>query len=129
MPICQNIQGRRRQLCTGAMDRRIILETRDIQAPESGAVDFTEGFTAPASVWADIQTPRGKTFFDGVNTDTPITHMIGINFDASVSATKTWVKLENGNRLRILAAEDLDNRSDFMMLTCTDRGNQVASQA
>ena len=58
MSVCQNIQGRRRQLCAGDMDRRIILETRDIQAPESGTVDFKEDFTTPASVWADIQTPR-----------------------------------------------------------------------
>ncbi len=129
MSVCQNIQGRRRQVCIGTMDHRITLETRDIQAPESGTVDFKENFTVPTLVWADIQTPRGKTFFDGVNTDTPISHMIGINFDASISATKTWVKLESGNRLRILTVEDLDGRSDFMMLTCTDRGNQVASQA
>lgn len=129
MPVCRKKRIPRRQTCLGDKNHRITLEDRNIQAPEAGSVDFAEKFDSTIPVWASIETPRGKTFFDGVSTDISITHMIGINFDPTVAANKTWIKLESGNRLRILDAENLDNRSEETMLTCTDRGAKVASQA
>lgn len=129
MPVCRKRRIPRRQTCVGDKNHRITLEDRNIQAPEAGSVDFAEKFENTIEVWASIETPRGKTFFDGVSTDISITHMIGINFDATVTANQTWIELANGNRLRILAAENLEERSEEMMLTCTDRGAKVASQA
>lgn len=129
MPRCQFIQKKRRNICIGDMEDEITLENRDIQAPDFDTVDFDETFTAlNPPVWSLIETVEGKTFFDGVSTEKDITHWIYINFDITVTA-ETWVKLQDGRRLDILRVENLDERSDFMLLHCDDRGAQEASKA
>lgn len=129
MPRCVPIQRRRRQVCIGDLDSLITLENRAIQAPDFGTVDFEEEFTASnPPVFALLETVRGKTFFDGVGIEEDVTHWIYINFDSTVTA-ETWVKLEDGRRLDILRVEDLDERSDYMLLHCVDRGAREASKA
>ena len=129
MPKCIRIQRKKRQYCVGDLDEEIILQNRAITPPVFGAVDFTETFTATATVWAAIDTVAGKVFFDDVGTETPITHEIGIRFDATVTA-ETWIEFDS-RRLDILNVEDLDERHEFMRLKCTDRGTvaKAASQA
>jgi SPP1 family predicted phage head-tail adaptor len=113
----------------GDLDNVITLENRAIQAPDFDTVDFDEEFTAPnPPVPAMIQTVSGKTFFDGVSTEIDITHWIYINFDAAVTA-ETWVKFTDGRRLDILRVENLDERSQYQLLHCTDRGDKEASKA
>lgn len=129
MPRCQPIQKKRRNVCIGDMEDEIILENRAIQAPDFDKVDFDEEFTAPnPPVWSMIDTVQGKTFFDGVSTERDITHWVYINFDTTVTA-ETWVKLADGRRLDILKVENLDERSDYMLLHCEDRGAVEASKA
>lgn len=129
MPICQQVKRKRRNVCIGDLDSLVTLENRAIQAPEFDTVDFDESFTAPnPSVWALIETVRGKTFFDGVSTEEDVTHWIYINFDSTVTA-ETWVKLDDGRRLDVLRVENLDERSDFMLLHCVDRGAKQASKS
>ena len=128
MPVCQPIRKKRRNICIGDMEDEITLENRDIAAPLFDTVDYDETFTAPnPAVWALIETVRGKTFFDGVSTEQDVTHWIYINFDVTVTA-ETWVKLVDGRRLDILRVENLDERSDFMLLHCDDRGAKEASK-
>lgn len=129
MPVCQQITRKRRNVCIGDLDSLITLENRAIEAPEFDTVDFDETFTtAAADAWALIETVRGKTFFDGVSTEEDVTHWIYINFDATVTA-ETWVKLDDGRRLDILRVENLDERSDFQLLHCNDRGAKEASKS
>lgn len=120
MPRCQKIKRKKRQVCLGDLNTEIILQDRQIAAPLFGDVDFDEEFTATATVWANVNTVSGKTYFDGVETDTNITHHIFIRYDASVTA-ETWVEL-GGRRIDILRVEDLDERGEFMKLICTDNG-------
>lgn len=129
MPRCQSISRKRRNVCIGDLDSMITLENRDIVAPEFDTVDFKEEFTAPnPAVWALLETVRGKTFFDGVSTEKDVTHWVYINFDSTVTA-ETWIKLEDGRRLDVLRVENLDERSDYMLLHCEDRGAKEASKA
>jgi len=129
MPRCVRIKGKSRKVCLGDLDTLITLENRAIQAPVFDAVDFDEEFTAPnPPVFAMLQTVSGKTFFDGVSTEQDITDWIYIRFDVTVTA-ETWVKLGDGSRLDILRVENLDRRSEFMLLHCTDRGDKEASKA
>ncbi len=126
MPICKKIRGKKRQVCVGDLDTEIILQNRIITPPTFGTVDFTESFTDTATVWAMVITVDGKTYFDGVSTETNITHMVSIFFDSTVTA-ETWVQI-NTRRLDILRVEDLDERSEYMRLTCVERG-EVAKSA
>lgn len=115
-----------RQLAKCGQD--ITIQNRDIQPPEFGSPDFNENFTGDLSVRALISTERGKTLFDGVSTDTPITHKICINYVDGVTA-ESWVLLENGNRLDILDVENCCEKNERLILRCTDRGSAKASEA
>lgn len=129
MPKCNPVRKKRRNICIGDMEDEITLENRAIQAPEFDTVDFDETFTAPnPPVWSLVETVRGKTFFDGVATEEDITHWVYINFDVTVTA-ETWIKMDDGRRLDILRVENLDERSDFMLLHSIDRGAVEASKA
>lgn len=129
MPRCVRIRRKKRQVCIGDLETKIILENRNIQAPEFNTVDFDEVFTeAVPNVWSMIETVRGKTFFDGVSTEKDITHLIYIMFDSTVTA-ETWVKFSDGRRLDILDVENLDERSEFMLLHCQDLGTKQAGKA
>jgi SPP1 family predicted phage head-tail adaptor len=105
----------------------ITLQNRAITPPVFDGIDFSETFTDAAEVWALINTISGKTFFDGVGTEINITHEIYIRYDSTVTS-ETWIEF-NGRRFDILQTEDLEERNEFMRLTCTDRGSNTASQA
>jgi len=128
MPVCSQINRKRRKVCIGDLDSLITLENRNIQAPEFDEIDYDEVFVPSATVWALLETVRGKTFFDGANTEVDVTHWVYINYDSTVTA-ETWIKLEDSRRLDILRVENLDERSEFMLLHCVDRGAVEASKS
>lgn len=121
MSRCTRVGHNHRVICAGDLNRQIILQDRNITAPIWGSVDFDETFSGDATVWAKVDTVTGKTFFDSVNQrDTTITHQIYIRYDSTVTA-ETWVQLD-GRRLDILAVENLDERNEWLKLTCVDKG-------
>lgn len=129
MPVCTKIRKKKRQLCVGDLRDLIILQNRNIQPPDFDEVDFTEDFEDLGHTPAMVNTVRGRTFFDGVNTETPITHEIGIRFDETVTA-ETWIEFNN-RRLDILSVENLDERNEWQLFQCNDRGlvEKEATQA
>jgi len=114
------IRKKKRQVCIGAMDNEIQLQDRNIIPPVFGSPDFDDNFSTTATVWAAINTVDGRTFFDGVNTETPITHVFFIRFDSTVTS-ETWI-LFDLRRFDILKVEDFEERGEFMKLICIDRG-------
>ncbi len=121
MPSRIRIKSKKRVVCIGDLKDRITLQDRNIQPPVFGSVDFDENFKTFGIAWALIKTVSGKTHFDGVSKETNITHEIHIVFDETVT-DQTWIILEKGRRLDILEFENLDERSQFLKLICTDRG-------
>jgi SPP1 family predicted phage head-tail adaptor len=120
MASCKKLRRKKRQICLGDLDTQIILQNRVLTAPLFGTPDFDETFTTTDTVWAMVNTVSGKTFFDNTGVGTNITHSVGIVFDSSVTA-ETWIELD-GNRLDILQKENLDERGEWLILTCVDRG-------
>ncbi len=120
MSRCTKIRRKKRKICIGDLDTEIILQNRVLTEPLFDSVDFDETFSTAATVLAMVNTVSGKTFFDGVNTDINITHQIGIRFDATVTA-ETWIEL-NGNRIDILDVDNLEERGEWLILICVDRG-------
>ncbi len=114
---------RKRQYTIGDLDTEIVIHGRAITPPEAGESEFSETFTPASTVWAAVDSVNGKVFFDGVNVDRQITHTIGIRFDATVTE-EAWIELTNEHLLDILRVEDMDERSEFMRLTCTERGDK-----
>lgn len=120
MSKCIKIQRKKRQICLGDLDQQITLQDRNITEPDFGKVDFGENFIKKDIIWASVNTVSGKTFFDGVNTESIITHEFMIRYDVSVTA-ETWILYDN-NRYDILKTENYDGRKEFMKLICIDRG-------
>jgi SPP1 family predicted phage head-tail adaptor len=127
MPLCSKIRKKKRQYCIGDLRDEIILQDRSITPPFNG-VGFSETFTDQITILSAINTVKGKVYFDGVGTETPITHEIGFRFIDGITA-ETWI-LYDGRRLDILNVEDLDERHEWLLAQCTDRGleNKQASQ-
>ena len=127
MPVCKPQRGQKRNLCIGDKNHLVTIQDRNIQPP--GTLDpsnqfyFTEAFVniPEFQVWAMVKTITGETFFDDTNLERDVTHHLFVNFDTNIDAQK-WVTLDDGDRLDILNAEDLDNRKTEMLLRCTNRG-------
>ena len=120
MANCVKIRPKKRSVCIGDMKYSIELNTRSIQAPTVGGVDFGESFTDPVIVSAAIETKNGETVFDGSNTERVITHRFYIRFLPDITE-ETWIRFES-NFYDILTVENLDQRSEFLLLRCTLRG-------
>lgn len=106
----------------------ITIQNRDIDPPPYGSPDYNELFTNDTPVQALISTERGKTLFDGVSIDNPITHKICIAYIPGVTA-QSWVLLANGSRLNILDVENCCEKDEKLILRCTDRGTGQAAKA
>jgi head-tail adaptor len=121
-PQCFKIRKKKRQYCIGDLRDEIILQNRAITPPFNG-IGFSETFTNQITILSAIETIRGKVYFDGVGTETPITHEIGFRFIEGITA-ETWI-LYDERRLDILNLEDLDERHGWLLAQCTDRGLEV----
>ena len=125
MSACSAIRKPKRRVCVGDMVDVITLMTRSLDAPTFNNPDFDNVFaplnaSAPKSL-AMIVTPKGKTYFDSVSeTDVDVTHYVYITYNPDVTS-EIWVYFE-GRRFDVLRVEDLEERHEFMLLTCVDRG-------
>jgi head-tail adaptor len=128
MARCSRIRKKKRQYCSGDLVDEITIQNRDITAPLAGT-DFTETFSGDLVIMSAINTVSGKTYFDGVNTETNITHEIGFRYDNTITS-ESWIVF-GGRRFDILKLENLDERSKWMQAHCVETGlvSKPASQA
>lgn len=106
--------------------QNITLQNRSITPPVFGFTDFDETFSGDSIVKAIIDTTRGKTLFDGVATDRPITHRFCILYVAGVTA-ETWITF-GGRRFDIIDVENCEERNQVLILRCTERGTGEAAK-
>ena len=120
MPRCINANRRKKQICTGDLDTLITIQGRSITPPASG-VDATETFTTEnLNIWAMLETGKGTVFFDDTNIEKTITHEFSIVFISGLTA-ENWVLFE-GRRFDTLMIEDFDERHEYQLLRCNERG-------
>lgn len=100
---------------------KVTLQDRNIVPPKHGTADFDEKFTDKITVRAIVKTVRGKTYFDGINTERAITHEIKIEYIKGVTA-ETWLFFK-GRRIDILAVENCCEADEVLVFTCNDRGD------
>jgi len=120
MPQCVNIRKKKQQVCVGDLRDRVTLQTRKLAVPTGGSAFYTLDFTGTL-IWAMIETKNGADLFDGVDEQRLITHNVYVRFDSAITA-ETWLLTETDERLDILQVVNLDQRSRFMKLVCTNRG-------
>lgn len=127
MADCQKIRRVDKRVCIGALNKKIVVNTRTLTAPSGSSVDFTEEFTEPISTWANIVTRSGTVVFDGTNTAREISHDIYIRYRLNMTPEK-WVKLPSINGaadvyLDIIQVENLNEENKFYRLRCALRGD------
>ena len=123
MPKCISIRKKKQKVCLGDMKDQITLQDRDIKGITDVDVDFTETFTAAATVWSMIETVQGTTTFDASNTEIVITHKIYVRFDPTITS-ETWIELES-RKFDIVTVTNLDERKEFQLLLCRERGSNT----
>tara|TARA_Y100000310_G_scaffold320268_1_gene376546 strand:+ start:7915 stop:8310 length:396 start_codon:yes stop_codon:yes gene_type:complete len=122
MALCQVIRRKHRKLCAGDLRDDIQILDRSIAPPEGGSADYTidiNDTTAPF-IGASISTPAGKKMFDGTGTEYDITHIFGVYYEPEYTS-ENYVLFES-RLFRILFAEDLEERHEWTLLYCTERG-------
>lgn len=121
---CKKILRKHRQVCIGALDTEIVVNSRTITEPIEDSVDYTETFVEDALVFAAVETTsRGQIVFDGTNTARVLTHRFYIRFLTGITA-ETWVE-SDGINYDILNTETLDGRNEFILLNATRRGSDI----
>jgi SPP1 family predicted phage head-tail adaptor len=116
----------RRKICVGDFRDEVLLQARAIDDPGYDSTNFDEEFSCGPKTWAKIRTTGGKVIFDGVGTDVAVSHEVTIRYDEDVTS-ETWILLADGTRLRVVpgGVEDFEERHEYMVLQCTDRGDRL----
>jgi head-tail adaptor len=127
MTTCISIKGKKREVCSGDLDRWITIQQRTMTVPLFDTTDYTETFTDLISMWSMIDTKKGISIFDGTDMERTVDAMFYVNFIPTINITaESWILFE-GVRHKILQVEDLDNRHEFLCLYTTIRGTDQNS--
>lgn len=118
-----NVGSRRQRRITaiGDLNSKIKLLDRDIKSPfEMGK--STEGYTSQlvGFVWAKVETLDGLIDINGVENPRVFTHEFTIRYRPNISQLK-WIEYKN-QRYDILRADNLDERDEFILLSCARTG-------
>jgi len=121
MPKCQQVRRKNRNVCIGDMRDKIILQSRTITPPSAGGSDMTEAFVTTKTVWALVETRQGVEIFDNSNLVGIATHYFYIRYSVGVTA-ETWIQFKS-KYYDILDIQNLEERDEFMLLRCNERGS------
>ena len=125
MAKCKKLRRLKRSPCTGDLRDEIILHDRDIEAPDFNTAEQSQAFTNPLTVWSSVNTVRGKEIFQGSQFIGTKTHIILIRFlDTREINIENVVELK-GNYLDILAVDNLEERDEWLELSCGIRGDKT----
>lgn len=89
----------------------------DYEMVFSGAIPDSE---VDPSVWVGIKTVRGITVFDQTNIERVVSHEIIMRYRDDVTA-QNWLLID-GYRYDILQVENVNERSEWIVLQCNKRG-------
>ncbi len=124
LAICVKIKGKRRSVCLGDLDRCITLLIKEIKSPDDNSFDYDSVLTiSKLVVFANIETKKGVTIFDSSNRERNITHFVYIRHTPDVDID-TWVRFNDEN-YDVVDVENLDERSEFLLLRCAKRGTDT----
>jgi len=121
MPNCNIKKLKRRRICAGDLNIRIILKTRSTVAPQT-TVDFGQEFTITKTVWAGLETTGGRDTFYVTNLDESVGHVFYIRWFTGLT-TEYWIEHQSEN-YDILKVENLEERNEWAICYCNVRGSK-----
>ena len=126
---CRKIRIPNRKICPGDMNARITIQSRAITAPSASGSDLIETFATTNTVWAAIKTVQGVEIFDGSNVVAIATHYFYIRYISGLTA-ESWIQY-NSKYYDIIDIQNLEERDEFMLLRCSERGttSNLSNQA
>ena len=121
MTICKTIQNTKKGICIGSLNKRIVIQSRDIDTTTT--VDYTEEFMTTKTVWAMLETKNGSELFDGVNLIPAYTHIFYIRYFSGLTA-ESWIIFGN-DRYDILDIENFNEDKNFLKIRCINKGDKT----
>jgi len=125
MAKCKKLRRLKRAPCTGDLRDEIVLWDRDIEAPKKNTAEQTQEYTNNLTVWSSVSTVRGKEIFNGTQLIGIQTHLILIRFLDTRAITGENVVELKGNYLDILGVQNLEERDEWLELSCGILGDKT----
>ena len=118
---CSPYRDKRRGVCTGDLNRRITLNSRTLNTPQT-SVYYTHSFVDSIATWANVETVKGKEIFGGTNMDERISHIFRIRYRSGITS-EHWIKF-NGDNYDIIEIENPEEENNFLYIKCNVRGDE-----
>lgn len=118
---CAPYKDKRRGVCTGDLNRRITLNSRTLNAPQT-TIFYSHSFTNSIPTWANVETVKGKEIFGGTNMDERISHIFRIRYRPNITA-EFWVTFMDV-LYDIVEIENPEEDDGFLYLKCNLRGDK-----
>ena len=125
MAKCQRIRRKKRTVCVGDLRDEIIIWDRDIKAPAFGSAEQTQTYSNNQTVWASVNTVRGKEIFNGTQLVGVKTHNILMRFIDGRNITQENVVEFKGNYYDVLEDQNLEERDGWLELSCGVLGDKT----
>lgn len=121
---CKKIRRKKRSVCVGGLSDRITIYDRDIRPPLFNTSEQTQLYSGGKEVWSSVETTRGKEIFNGTQLLGVRTHIILLRFDPEREVTTEDVVEFKGSYYDILGVQNLEERDEWLELSCGTRGNK-----
>lgn len=119
MSNCQRIQRKDTKVCIGSLNRKISIQSRNIEPPpmsgeDDASVAYGLEFVEQFSVWAMIENVVGESIFDGVSTTETTTTNFYIRYIEGITQEQ-WI-LYNNKRYNIKLVKNIDENFKYLLL-------------
>lgn len=122
----------RRKLCRGDLRNIIKIVTRSLAESKINVVGTNEVFTdLIIGIQAGIETTAGKSTFSQINVNDKTTHLFYFLFSTIYDAveTKNHMVHYGGEYFKILSMTNDNETGEFIILQCTNRGDDSLEAA
>lgn len=123
MPQCIKTQRKDLKICSGDMDKSIMVFVRKLLSPSGDGVDVGENFVEQRNMMAMLETVNGETIFDKTNTERIVTHKFTVRYQPDITFENYIVY--SGKNYQILSVENQNERNKFYVINATDRGDRT----
>ena len=125
MVSCVSINGRKRKICAGDLRLKIGLFNREITGNVSKTTAYNASFVGGITASAMLLTRSGAQIINGVSVTTKPTHDFYIRYKADIESTK-WV-IYNEVIYDVIEVENLEERNEFLKISCIKKGTKKAA--
>ena len=109
----------------GDLNEQIIIWDRSITPPLFNTSEQTQAYTNSLTIWAGVNTIRGKEIFNGTQLVGVMTHIILVRFDPARDITEQNVVEFKGSYYDILGVQNLEERDEWLELSCGILGDKT----